>query len=454
MGKWQWRREPLRGGGFREQQLRNRWRLWLVLAVYFLLALAAGRITGEAFQRLADPNAYYAEHYDVYTGQPAGRGWLNYVNAVAFALLLLAWAQYRRMRRRGHSAVLSMVDARPLKELELENTGAEMAIAAGLSAPRLWIVESDELNAFACADGDGKASIAMTRALLDRLDRDEIQAVVAHEMGHIRNGDTRLITLLLGLGKVFHLISVLALGPLRLFFDAAMSSDSDGEPVADTQAAEAEPSFWERDWSARQTVMAVLATPLVALLLLVVGVAFSIALFLFYGMLIVLFPWLVGIFALWQLVGDRMPGLGRWVSENLGRYPWVALLLFVPGGLIIGPAILILGILAPSLFALMRLVVSRNREFQADATAVELTRNPQALCWALVKIRASAEAASPLPRALGSLTIVPPLRSRSDGSVVARLRTMLDTHPPIETRIERLMQMGAPRPYTDDLWRV
>ena len=193
---------------------------------------------------------------------------------------------------------------------------------------------------------------------------------------------------------------------------------------------------------------------MVALLLLVGGVAFSIALFLFYGMLIMLFPWLVGIFALWQLVGDRMPSLGQWVSENLGCYPWVALLLFIPGGLIIGPAILILGILAPSLFALMRLVVSRNREFQADATAVELTRNPEGLCSALVKIRASAEAGSPLPRALGSLTIVPPLRSRFDCSVLARLRTMLDTHPPIETRIERLMQMGANRPYTDELWRV
>jgi heat shock protein HtpX len=78
----------------------------------------------------------------------------------------------------------------------LDNVVEEMAIAAGIPKPRIWIVPDPDPNAFATGRDPHTASIAVTEGLLRSLDRDELQAVVAHEMSHIRNYDTRLMTLL------------------------------------------------------------------------------------------------------------------------------------------------------------------------------------------------------------------------------------------------------------------
>ena len=111
-----------------------------------------------------------------------------------------------------------------------------------------------------------------------------------------------------------------------------------------------------------------------------------------------------------------------------------------------GPAILVLGILVPSLLLLMRLGVSRNREFQADAGAVELTRNPGALRTALEKIRdarAVDPATSQLPEALSPLTIVPAQRRWVSALGLDWLNELLSTHPPLEERIRRLSEMES-----------
>ena len=72
---------------------------------------------------------------------------------------------------------------------------------------RVWVVPDPDLNAFATGHDSRHASIAVTEGLLDTLDRDELQGVVAHEMSHIQNDDVKLMTLLAGMLGAVALLS-------------------------------------------------------------------------------------------------------------------------------------------------------------------------------------------------------------------------------------------------------
>lgn len=82
-----------------------------------------------------------------------------------------------------------------LKLRQLENVVDEMSIAAGLPRPQVLIVPDADPNAFAAGRDPEHASIAVTRGLLDSVNREELQAVVAHELSHVRNLDIRLMTI-------------------------------------------------------------------------------------------------------------------------------------------------------------------------------------------------------------------------------------------------------------------
>lgn len=107
--------------------------------------------------------------------------------------------------RRGPERVLWSTNAReivhPANEAELRfvNVVEEMAIASGLPRPRMWIVPDEDPNAFATGRDPDGSHVAVTQGLLDLLDRDELQGVVGHEMGHVKNLDVRLMTLLAAL---------------------------------------------------------------------------------------------------------------------------------------------------------------------------------------------------------------------------------------------------------------
>src|SRR5260221_444947 len=98
-------------------------------------------------------------------------------------------------------------DEDKLKLQRLSNVVDEMAIAAGIPRPRVYVVPDADPNAFATGRGPGKSSIAVTRGLLDALDRDELQGVIAHEMSHIRNLDVRLMTIVAALVGTAALLS-------------------------------------------------------------------------------------------------------------------------------------------------------------------------------------------------------------------------------------------------------
>jgi hypothetical protein len=129
-------------------------------------------------------------------------------------------------------------------------------------------------------------------------------------------------------------VSLFALGPLRAFYDlwaVADSDDAQSEESAPLPTPSA-PTVWDRDWLVRDTLLVVAATPFVALVILVVSVVVSLTLVLGFGILIVLFPWLVFAYAAVELARQMLPAFDAWATGQLtaDRARWRALLLLMP----------------------------------------------------------------------------------------------------------------------------
>jgi len=154
-----------------DQIASNRRRSYLLL--FFFLALIAGVVY--VFGLYLDLGHYFV------------------IPAVIFALLM-SWGSYYY----SDKIVLRMSAARPVTKAQepyLWNTVEGLSIAAGLPMPRLYIIEDSAPNAFATGRDPQHAAIAVTRGLLDKLNRLELEGVIAHEMSHIQNYDIRFMTL-------------------------------------------------------------------------------------------------------------------------------------------------------------------------------------------------------------------------------------------------------------------
>jgi heat shock protein HtpX len=225
----------------------------------------------------------------------------------------------------AHARRVTFEENRDLFRL-VENT----AIMAGLPTPEIYLIDDESMNAFATGRSPEAASIALTAGIVKQLNKAELQAVIAHELAHIGNRDTRLM-----------LITVAGIGC-----------------------------------------------------------------FMFFG----------------QLLLRSAFHSGR-RSKNSGK---AALIM-----LAIGLVCLVFGhVVAP----ILRFALSRRREYQADATAVKITRDPEALSRALAKIafdpRVEVLDASPLA---GNMCIANPAQSRFVG--------LYSTHPPIDDRLAALENM-------------
>lgn len=114
--------------------------------------------------------------------------------------------------RFGDKVVLSATGAKPVKENDpnyttLVNAVDNMAIAAGVPRPKIYVMESEELNAYATGRDPQHSSICVTTGLLKRMKRDELEGVIGHEMSHIQNYDIRFATLVAVLVGLVAIIS-------------------------------------------------------------------------------------------------------------------------------------------------------------------------------------------------------------------------------------------------------
>ena len=245
----------------------------------------------------------------------------------------------------GDRAVLESAAAIPLdpsdpKQRMLDNVVEEIAIAGGIPKPAIYIIPDSDPNAFATGSGPDKASIAVTRGLLEKLDRDELQGVISHELSHVRNYDVRLMTVVAALAGAILLLSDWSRRGLG-WGGRRRSSDSGGGGT---------------------------------------GILFAIL-------------WIVSI------------------------------------------------VLAPIIAQIVSLAVSRQREYLADASGAELTRNPLALASALEKIAAAVEPTASIKQGIAHLCIEDP-RGRSLDQKEGFFANLFSTHPPIAKRIALLREMA------------
>jgi heat shock protein HtpX len=178
------------GNLFQQQEANRRRTTWLVIG--FVLFFAWLGFGGDFIAYLAtespDPGAYH----HVFP-------WFGILLTVVG--IGVAWYAYKT----GPQKVLWATGAREIMtpqtdaERQLVNVVEEMAIASGLPRPRIWIIPDDDPNAFATGHEPRDAHVAVTQGLLALCNRDELQGVIGHELGHVKNLDVRLMTTLAAL---------------------------------------------------------------------------------------------------------------------------------------------------------------------------------------------------------------------------------------------------------------
>ena len=267
---------------------------------------------------------------------------LGLVAAALMAVISIGWSMVSLAF--GDSLVLTMANAKAIDKSDapqLYNVVEEMAIAAGLPMPRVMVLETEALNAFATGNTVGHGTIVVTRGLLDTLSRDELQGVVAHEMSHLANLDTR-----------YMVVVGVTVGLIALVCDMLLRTMA-----------------WGGSGSSRSSS------------------------------------------------SDKKGSSG--------------------GGLLI-ILLIVVAIFAPLAAKAVQMAVSRQREYLADATSVQFTRNPNGLILALGKLAAKAAPFPGVSRATQHLFIVNPVQTFTSDSPA-----LLATHPDVADRIARLRNLGG-----------
>ena len=282
----------------------------------------------------------YVVGYGNGSGSPVAWGIGALMIAVAFGLLSALGSFFS-----GDRLVLATSGAHEVNAQQapqLFNVVSEMAVAAGIPMPRVYIIDDPSPNAFATGRDPDHSSVAVTTGLLNKLNREELQGVLGHEMSHIRNYDIR-----------FTLIVGVMVGSIALLAQLFLRY-----------------TFWF--------------------------------------------------------------GGGRRNNDDNGGGGGLALVFMLVG--------IVMAILAPIFTAMVQMAVSRQREYLADASSVELTRNPHGLESALAKISSDKEPLKVANGATQHLYIVNPLKKLGGGAA------LFSTHPPIVDRINRLRQLTGEAP--------
>lgn len=187
---------------FYARQAANRRWTWTLVLTFLVLAALVG-LAADLF---------------VFGSYRPGAGGFPIVSALAVAVASL---QSVNAYFYGDRSILRALKAKPLnpmgdrEERELFNIVTEMSIASGLIPPKVYVIDDPAPNAFATGRDPEHASIGVTRGLLEVLDREQTQGVIAHEMAHIKNYDIRTMTLVAALFGVVVLLADWSLRSLR-----------------------------------------------------------------------------------------------------------------------------------------------------------------------------------------------------------------------------------------------
>lgn len=289
----------------------NKRKTILVIGLFSLLVIAVASIAGYAL-----------------FGSPLLGGIIGGIVGVIYVTISVSKASGSMIKRSGARQVTGQQEENEdIKERQAYNIVSQLAMMQRLPEPEVYIIEDDQPNAFAAGLKPENAKVAVTTGLLNRLNRAEIEGVIAHEIAHIQNYDSRLKVTTFALGGLLLLIGHVLIR--QRWFRGGRGSDS-----------------------SRGTAV------LVSVIL-----GFVIAIF------------------------------GRIISQ------------------------------------LIQLWVSRNREYLADTTAAEITRNPKALASALEKI-SGMEPSDSADSSMSSMYFVNPFKKDGD--------SLWSTHPSTENRIEAL----------------
>ena len=181
-------------GDWRGQLRRNERNTRWVIAIFFAIYVMVGLVADTVILQSQYPHAPLGDcFYALVTFQVVPFATLI-MGGIAGISLLITYAMYDKMMLLGtDSHEITPQTAKNLQEKQLYNVVEEMKVAAGLHyMPKVFVIEADYMNAFASGYSEKSAMVAITRGLMEKLDRDELQAVMAHELSHIRHHDIKL----------------------------------------------------------------------------------------------------------------------------------------------------------------------------------------------------------------------------------------------------------------------
>jgi heat shock protein HtpX len=208
---------------WRKTLRQNTYRTWLVIALFFVIYTAIGVLLDLFTYSSTYPTASIPTLLTALIDGDLFPTITLIMLAVAGISLLVSYALYDKLMLLGTNYhEVTPTSHKTLEEKQLYNVLEEMKLAAGLRyMPRLFIIDADYMNAFASGYSEKSAMVAITRGLLQKLNRDELQAVMAHELSHIRHLDIKLTL-------TASLLANLTIMVLDIFFYQAMFSRRSG----------------------------------------------------------------------------------------------------------------------------------------------------------------------------------------------------------------------------------